>query len=102
MNELNNIENKIEITKFIRNTRSKLKISLPENIVEGDAIRCNVKVVPRSSSETNARASPDIAEKNITIHKSPPVKYSLIFSLPIENIITLIVTRINIASAFTA
>jgi len=58
--------------------------------------------VPRSSSETKTLDKPDIAEKNITTQSKPPFKYSEIFSLPIENIITLIVTRINIASALIA
>jgi hypothetical protein len=77
-------------------------MSLPEKIVAGEAIKWRVKVVPRSSSETNARESPDIAEKKITTQSNPPVKYSLIFSLPIEKRITLIVIRINIAKAFIA
>jgi hypothetical protein len=98
----NNIPNKIVITKFIKNTRIRLNINLPEKTVEGEAINCRVIVVPRSSSETNALDNPDIAEKKITTHNNPPVKYSVIFSVPIENIITLIVTRINIASALTA
>jgi hypothetical protein len=101
-NDVNNIPNRMVITKFMRNTRSKLNINLPEKTVDGDAINCRVIVVPRSSSETNALDNPDIAEKKITTHNNPPVKYSVIFSLPIENIITLIVTRINIASALTA
>jgi len=58
--------------------------------------------VPLSSSETNARDKPDIAEKNITTHSNPPVRYSDIFSCPIENKITEIVTRINIARALIA
>ena len=101
-NDSNKIENKNVIAIFIKKTSSKLKISLPEKIVEGEAIRCSVIVVPRSSSDTNARESPDIAEKKITTHKSPPVKKGDIFSLPTENIITLIVTSMNIASAFIA
>ena len=68
----------------------------------GDAINCNVRVVPLSSSETKARESPDIAEKKITTQSSPPVRYSDIFSVPMEKRMTLIVTRINIASALIA
>jgi len=101
-NDSNKIKNNNVIAMFIRKTRNKLNISLPEKTVEGEAIRCNVIVVPRSSSDTNARDSPDIAEKKITIHSNPPVKYSVIFSLPIENMITLIVTSMNIARAFIA
>ena len=71
-------------------------------MVVGDAISCSVKVVPRSSSETKARDKPDIAEKKITTQKSPPERKSLIFSFPMENKITLIVTTINIMSEFIA
>jgi len=35
----NRMINKNVITKFIRKTRSRLNISLPEKIVEGDAIK---------------------------------------------------------------
>lgn len=101
-NDSNKTENKKVIAMFIKKTRITLKSNLPENMVAGDAISWRVKVVPRSSSETNARDNPDIAEKNITTHKSPPVKYSVIFSCPIENSITLIVTSINIARALIA
>jgi hypothetical protein len=90
------------IAKFIRNTSMRLKSNLPEKIVDGEAIKWRVRVVPRSSSETKALERPDIAEKKITTHNNPPVRYSLIFSLPIENIITLMVTRINIERAFNA
>lgn len=58
----------------MQKTKIKLNRSLPENIVEGAAIKCNVKLVPRSSSETNALAKPDIAEKNITTQNNPLVK----------------------------
>jgi len=102
VNDLNRIVNNIVITVFIRNTRITLKISLPLNIVVGAAINCKVNVVPRSSSDTNALDNPDIAEKKITTHNNPPVKYSEIFSWPIEKRITLIVTRINIAKALIA
>ncbi len=87
---------------FIKKTSKILNKSFPVNTVEGLAISCKVSVVPRSSSDTKARDSPDIAEKNITTHKSPPVRYSDIFSLPTEKRITLIVTSMNIAKAFTA
>lgn len=90
------------ITKFIKKTNRRLNINFPENIVEGEAIKWSVRVVPLSSSETKALESPDIAEKKITTHNNPPVKYSEIFSLPIENIITLIVTRMNMARALIA
>jgi hypothetical protein len=102
INDSNKITNKNVIDRFIKNTRRRLNINFPEKIVEGDAINCSVNVVPLSSSDTNARDKPDIAEKKITIQNNPPVRYSLIFSLPIENIITLIVTSINIANAFIA
>ena len=79
-----------------------LKSNFPENIVDGFANKWSVMVVPRSSSETKARDSPDIAEKNITTQRSPPVKCAEILSCPIEKRITLIVTSINIAKAFIA
>lgn len=90
------------MTIFIKKTNSRLKISLPLNIVAGFAINCKVNVVPRSSSETNARERPDIAEKKITTQSRPPDKCADVFSSPIENIITLNVTKINIASALIA
>lgn len=90
------------ITKFIQKTRIRLKISLPENTVEGEAISCSVRVVPLSSSETKALESPDIAVKKITTQKSPPVKLSVMVSFPMENRITLMATMINIASEFIA
>lgn len=101
-NESNSIENKTVITQFIRKTRRRLKTNLPEKTVDGAASNCSVIAVPRSSSETNARDKPDIAEKNITTQSNPPVNTSDIFSLPTEKSITLIVTRINIASALIA
>ena len=102
INESNKMEYKRKITIFIAKTRIKLKRSFPENTVPGEAINCNVNVVPRSSSETKARESPDIAEKKITTQSNPPARYSDIFSVPIEKRITLIVTRINIANALIA
>jgi len=101
-NSSNKAEYKSAITMFIRKTSIRLKNNLPENIVEGAAINCKVKEVPLSSSDTNALAKPDIAEKNITTQKSPPAKAWGILSFPIENKITLIATTINIASEFTA
>lgn len=90
------------MAKFIRNTKIKLNINFPEKTVEGEASNCRVKVVPLSSSETNALDSPDIAEKNITTQSKPPVKCREIVSCPIENKMTLMVTKMNIASAFIA
>jgi len=87
---------------FIAKTRKILKISLPEKTVVGDAVNCRANVVPLSSSETNALDKPDIAVKNITTQKSPPVKPGLIFSCPTENNITLIAIIINIAKALIA
>lgn len=87
---------------FIKKTKIKLKKSLPVKTVAGEAISCKVKVVPLSSSLTKARARPDIAEKNITTQNSPPVKLAEIFSLPIENRITLIATMMNMASELIA
>ena len=73
-NDSKRTEYKKVITVFIKNTNSRLNRSLPLYTIAGAAIICKVKVVPLSSSETNALAKPDIAEKNITTHKSPPVK----------------------------
>ncbi len=39
MKELNKIAKRKVITKFIRKTSKRLKISLPENIVDGAAIK---------------------------------------------------------------
>ncbi len=58
--------------------------------------------MPLSSSDTNALANPDIAEKNITTQNKPAVKLCVIFSFPIEKRITLIATIINIANEFIA
>ena len=63
INASNIAEYKIAITVFIAKTNIMLKISFPVNTVEGAAINCNVKDVPRSSSETNARDKPDMAVK---------------------------------------
>lgn len=101
-NASNIAEYKIAIIVFIAKTRITLNINLPEKTVVGAATNCNAKVVPRSSSETNARDKPDIAVKNITTQNNPPVKLALIFSLPTENKITLIATIMNIASALIA
>jgi hypothetical protein len=90
------------ITVFMQKTRIILNTNLPENTVEGAAINCNVKDVPLSSSDTNARARPDIAVKNITTQNNPPANPSDIFSCPTANRITLIATIINIASEFIA
>lgn len=102
LKDSNNTKKRNVITKFIKKTRSILKRSFPEYTEEGDASNCSVSVVPRSSSETKARERPDIAEKKITTHNKPPVRYSDKFSCPTENNITLIVTSINITSAFIA
>jgi hypothetical protein len=75
---------------------------LPVKTVEGAQINCRVSEVPLSSSETNARDKPDIAEKKITTQNNPPVKAGDILSVPIAKSITLIATTINIASEFTA
>lgn len=90
------------IMMFIEKTKIRLNKSLPEKIADGDAISCNVNVVPRSSSETNALDNPDIAEKKIITQNNPPERYWLIFSCPIEKRITLIVTIINIARELIA
>lgn len=87
---------------FIRKTRIMLNNNFPVKTVEGEAINCNVRDVPLSSSLTNARERPDIAEKKITTQNKPPVNPGEIFSFPIENSITLIATIINIASEFIA
>jgi hypothetical protein len=39
MKELNRIEKRKVITKFIKKTSKRLKISLPEKIVDGEAIK---------------------------------------------------------------
>lgn len=98
----NKIKNKNDIAMFIKKTKIRLKYSLPVKITEGDAEICKVKTVPRSSSETNALESPDIAEKKITTQNRPPERYSEILSVPIEKRITLIVTKMNIAKALNA
>ncbi len=90
------------ITIFIQKTNAKLNMSLPVKTVDGEAISCRVSEVPLSSSETNALASPDIAEKNMTTQNSPAVRFSFTLSFPIENIITLIATIMNIASELMA
>ena len=79
-----------------------LNNSFPVKTVEGEAISCNVNDVPRSSSLTNARERPDIAEKNITTQNKPPVSPAEIFSFPIEKRITLIATIMNIANELIA
>jgi len=86
----------------MQNTSIRLNNNFPENTVDGEAIKCRVKLVPLSSSETKARAKPDIAEKNITTQNKPSVKLCVIFSFPIEKRITLIATIMNITSEFTA
>lgn len=95
-------EYRMVMTIFIRNTKIKLNSSFPVNTVEGEAINCKVRDVPLSSSLTKARERPDMAEKNITTQKSPPVSSGEIFSLPIEKRITLIATTINIARELIA
>ncbi len=86
----------------MQNTSIKLNNNFPENTVEGEAIKCRVKLVPLSSSDTNALAKPDIAEKNMTTQNNPSVKLCVIFSFPIEKRITLIATMINMTSEFIA
>jgi len=87
---------------FIRKTRIMLNNNFPVKIVAGEAINCNVSDVPLSSSLTNARERPDIAEKNITTQNKPPVKPGEIFSFPIEKRITLMATIMNIANELIA
>lgn len=87
---------------FIKKTSIMLNNNFPVNTVAGDAINCSVRDVPLSSSLTNARERPDIAEKKITTQNNPPVKPGEIFSFPIEKSITLIATIINIASELIA
>jgi len=101
-NSSNNAEYSSEITVFIANTSTRLNKSFPLNTVEGDAISWRVKVVPLSSSDTNALDNPDIAEKNITTQNNPPASIAGMDSFPIENSITLIATIINIAREFIA
>ncbi len=102
LNESKSRKNKTVIAIFIIKTRRTLNNNLPEKMVDGFASSCSVRVVPRSSSDTNARDKPDMAEKKTTTHNNPPVRYSEMFSCPIENRITLIVTSMNIANAFIA
>jgi hypothetical protein len=90
------------ITVFMQKTRTTLNMSLPEKTVDGEAVSCSVIDVPLSSSETKARARPDIAVKKITTQNNPPVNASEIFSCPTANNITLIATMINIASELIA
>jgi hypothetical protein len=87
---------------FITKTRIKLKRSFPVKTVEGEAISCSVKDVPLSSSLTNARERPDIAEKKITTQNNPPVNPGEMFSFPMEKRITLIATIMNITSELIA
>ena len=86
----------------MQKTRTILKNNFPEKIVVGAATNWSARVVPRSSSETNARERPDIAEKKITTQNSPAVKLCVIVSFPTENKMTLIATITNIANEFTA
>lgn len=87
---------------FIKKTSIMLNNNFPVKTVSGEAINCNVNDVPLSSSLTNARERPDIAEKNITTQNNPPVNPGEIFSLPIEKSITLIATIMNIANELIA
>ncbi len=90
------------IEMFIKKTSKRLKNSLPVKIVDGAAIELSNNDVPLSSSETDVRESPDIAEKKTTTQSKPAVKYSEMVSLPTENRIILMVTSTNIAKALIA
>ena len=69
-----NIRKRMMMNELIRKMSARLKRSFPKNMFSGVEISWSSKVVPLSSSDTNARESPDIAVKNITTQKIPDVK----------------------------
>jgi len=63
---------------------------------------CKVITVPRSSSLTNVLESPDIAEKNITIHRIPASRLGETLSPAMEKRTIESVTTTNITRALSA
>ena len=86
----------------MKKIKTRLNRSLPRRIEVGCAISESINVVPLSSSETNVRESPDIAEKKTTTQNIPAKIFSGAFSFPIEKRIILIATMMNIINAFSA
>jgi hypothetical protein len=86
----------------MKKIKARLNKSFPRKIEVGCAINERIRVVPLSSSETNVRESPDIAEKKTTTQSIPAKIFVGAFSLPMENRIILIATIMNIIRAFSA
>ncbi len=86
----------IKIKIFTKKVSARLKNNFPIKILIGSTLSLRAKDVSFSSSLMNTRASPLIAAKKITIHKSPESISLSTFSSPMENLIIDIVTSTNI------